>query len=262
VRHYYLVAPAMCLCLVIGVGVALCLERVGVARWAATARPRAHALTAGGLSLLVAGIVFQPWRDLVAARRTTSSTTLAENWVHANIPSGTKVYHCGRFIDGPRLVATRSKQQREWGDYFEYGRTNYRFLRQAFDLAYADYRAQKRPVYDLEVTTRDLRKKPPHWLSRFLDRHAIEHGQEYIILAGFHGVENVLDLHFDWFSRVELLQQFGQIAIFRVPKPAAKQGEALVNAEGAEVPPSHTGEGAGEGSDTVSGEEASPSLEP
>lgn len=213
VRHYYVVAPAMGLCLVVAVVVGRLLEQLE--------HSRARKITQAAIVALLLGINIPPIHALAQIARQVSGATRARNWIEANIPSGTKIFYFGVFERGPRLVASDPSVQANWADYFEYGRNKYAFLKQAFRLAYADYVKAHRPVYDLEST--DFRAEPlklkttPAWLWRSLDRRARARGQEYIVMARRGSYEPVLDLGYPWFKNVELVKEFDYVALFRVP---------------------------------------------
>jgi hypothetical protein len=224
VRHYYVVAPAMGLCLVIAVVAGRLLERLGRIE-----QSRARKIAQAALLALLLGINIPPVHELALIARKVSGATLARNWIQANIPSGTKIFHFGVFERGPRLVASDPSVQANWADYFEYGRNKYAFLKQAFRLAHADYVKAHRPVYDLETT--DFRAEPlqakttPAWLSRSLDRHARARRQEYIVMARLGSYDPVLELGYPWFKNVELVKEFDYVAIFRVPPLPARNAD-------------------------------------
>jgi glycosyltransferase involved in cell wall biosynthesis len=229
VRAYYMVAPAMALCVVIGICLGLLIERrrpsgaphvqravVPVrgnlpARWSVVLAP---GLALGFLAL----VTWVPVHDLYLEKQLISNVTLAREWIHANVPAGTKVFQYGTFAAGPRLVAASAKQAAEWGDFFDYGREKYDFYERAFRHAYKQYRALGRPYYDIEsyraAAEPANRVKP--WLARSLARRAARAGQEYIILAGYRG-DDYRQLGYTWIDEVESLQQFGKTVIFRVP---------------------------------------------
>lgn len=220
IRNYYLVAPAMASCLVIGIGAGVLLDH---ARRSARETPRRWLEPLLALTL-IACVTFGPLARLEEIRHEISNQTLAREWILSHVPSGTRIFHFGSFNDGPRLVSMNAKQQQRFGDYFEYGRANYPFLREAFRLAYADYTASGRPRYRLEVSAVApvaASQQEPAWLAHSLDQHAREKQQEYIVLAGFGGVRDPRELGYRWLRSVELVAQFEWIAIFHVlPLPS------------------------------------------
>lgn len=234
VRTYYMVAPAMTMCVVIGICVGLLLERPRfgggelpseVEAEALAAPPQAPARWSGfllgaGLCLaFLASVTWVPVRDLYLEKQLVSNVTLAREWIHAQIPGGTKLFHYGTFAGGPRLVASSWKQEAAWADFFDYGREKYEFYRQAFRKAYVEYRLQGAPYYDIDSfrATAEPAKNVKPWLSRGLARRAAKSGQEYIILGGYRA-EDYRELGFSWIDEVEAVQQFGKVVIFRVPQ--------------------------------------------
>jgi hypothetical protein len=237
-RRYYLVAPSMALCLVIGIAVGLLLCRVGLdapalagaARSPGSQSTRARARGWLGLVLplaLVACTAYGTTAKLDLARRTLSSGTLARAWIHENIPPLTGIFQYGTVAGGPRLVAASWKQEMELADFFDYGREHYDFYRRAYRKAFQDYSDAGRPRYSLEAVRLapapvQNSNNPPGWLQRGLPARAIKAGQEYIILASFKGIDNDFSkLRYSWLPKVKLVQQFDRIAIFQVPKPPA-----------------------------------------
>jgi hypothetical protein len=244
-RAYYLVAPAMALCLVIAIVFGALLERLGSSR----ALPALARNLLGPILAVsgVAALAATPLTELNRTRHIVSGETRAREWILANVPSGTKLYHFGGYGDGPRLVTDSMEEQAKYADYFEYGREHYRFLGAAFHVAYERYVNQGRPRYGIDHTRRragPIGHGTARWLTHSLDAHAIAHGEEYIILCRFAGGSNVLNLHYPWFKSVDLVQQFGHVAIFRVhlPKPnepAAATGDGRIHARASEEPASN-----------------------
>ncbi|MEY2934580.1 MAG: hypothetical protein RL033_5329 [Pseudomonadota bacterium] len=234
VRTYYMVAPAMTMCVVIGICVGLLLDRRrfgGGERPAevegALAAPReagtrwsGFLLGAGLVLAFLASVTWVPVRDLYLEKQLVSNVTLAREWIHAQIPAGTKLFHYGTFAGAPRLVAANWKQESAWADFFDYGREKYEFYRQAFRKSYVEYRLQGEPYYDIDSfrATAEPAKNVKPWLSRGLARRAAKSGQEYIILGGYRA-EDYRELGFSWIDEVEAVQQFGKIVIFRVSRP-------------------------------------------
>ncbi|HEU4580472.1 MAG TPA: glycosyltransferase family 39 protein [Polyangiaceae bacterium] len=242
VRFYYMVAPAMALCWVVAIGAGLVLCRLGLDAPAdarsssgggsepapvASAAPRARAAGVALSLLLVLVLAWLPVRELSEFARTISPQTLAREWIHRNIPSGTRLFHYGTYAGGPRLVAASWKAERKITDFFEYGRYNYVFYERAARKAYEDYRSQGRPYYEIEMFNESpaIANRSRNWLSRSLASHAVKNGQEYILLANYRASE-YRTLGYSWFDSVELAQEFGNLAIFRVPKPVAPRPAA------------------------------------
>ncbi|HVZ34760.1 MAG TPA: hypothetical protein VG963_20170, partial [Polyangiaceae bacterium] len=233
-RSYYLVAPSMALCLVIGILIGAALERLGSSQ----ALPAlARRMIGPALSLsAVAAIGAAQVAELEHRRHVVSGPTLAREWILAHVPSGTRFFQIGAYGDGPRLVSASLDDEAKYADYFEYGREHYQFLHEAFRLAYERYVDQGRPRYGLEHTRRRAEPLSAHvapWPTQSLAEHAIRYGEEYILLCRFGGGPNVLDLKYRWFKSVDLVQQFGRVAIFRVhlpkgqdPAPASDQGSS------------------------------------
>jgi hypothetical protein len=229
VRTYYLVAPALALCWIIGIAAGHLLERwrLEPRESGAPMRPPAlRWLAFAALLLLVAGASYQNARRLDEVRRTPFSATEARAWIHAHIPSGTALFQYGAYTGsgGPILVADDAKREAELAQFFEYGRERYDFYRRAYREAYARYASQGRPRYAIEIFRASpepkASNKAPAWLTTNLDRRAQRRGQQYILLSYYRGAEDVLQLGYDWLPRVELVQQFGRIALFRVPDAA------------------------------------------
>jgi hypothetical protein len=140
------------------------------------------------------------------------------------------LFHYGRFNHGPRLVTSDWKAESEWADFFDYGRSDYRFYDAAGRKAYEDYRSQGRPWYAIEsfrAPPEPARKLQRRWLGKSLAQRASGRGQQYIILAGIRtDTGDYRPLGYSWFDQVELAQQFRDIAIFRVLPPAPPSGSA------------------------------------
>jgi hypothetical protein len=237
-RNYYLVAPAMALCLVIGIGIGLLLCRLGwdapagsgretVGDAAGASRARRWNWLGLGLALaFVAYVAYPVSTKLDLARRTPPNVTLAREWIYQNVPVSTGVFQYGRAAGGPGLVGMDWKQTMKASAFFQYGRERYDFYQRAFRKAYQDYVEQGRPRYAIEIhpvppVPVKNANNPPGWLARGLARRAAEKNQEYIILGGFRGTEDVAALGYSWLSSVKLAAQFGHVVIFQVPKPSA-----------------------------------------
>lgn len=214
-RTYFMVAPAAALCLLVGYGYARVqgwLEARPLARWSEW------------LWLpLGAALVVGPARSIAAHVEGPNLIVEAVRWVHANVPAGTRLFHLGGKPYGQYLVTTDEKEQGRWGDHFEYGRYKYRFLRDAFHLAFDDYAKSGRPRYRIEVRDESPKprraKKNARWITDGLLRRARERKQQYIIIAGYRE-HDVRELGYTWFDEAVLEQQFGNVAIFRVPDAA------------------------------------------
>lgn len=248
VRTYYMVSPAMALCLVVGIAVGTALCRLGLdARSPGSTRPelapqpdpgaaapsaRAQALGVALSLALVLGLSWLPLQVLNDFRRTISPQTLAREWIQENIPSGTRLFQFGTFAGGPRLVAASWAQERKFADFFDYGREHYDFYERAARQAYDEYRAQGRPYYDIDMfgAVPEPAERTRGWLAKSLAKRARKDGQEYIILASYRGTANYHQLGYSWIDSVELAREFGNVAIFHVPTVA---------------PPSATAEGSG-----------------
>ncbi len=210
-RNYFMVAPAIAACLLIGYAFASLyqLEWPGrIRRWL-------------GLSWLplLALVMLIPARH-IWPRQHLSSSLQARAWIHEHIPSGTPIFHVGPRPGSPLLVGTNEKQQGRWGDHFDYGRHKYRFLRQAFRKAFADYKASGKPLYPVAVydgKPLPRSKGVPRSISDSLLRNAQTEGRRYIVVSGFRE-PNVLDLGYRWFGGVVLESAFRGIAIFKVPQ--------------------------------------------
>jgi hypothetical protein len=181
---------------------------------------------------LVALLAAVPARKYWALTNHVSAPIQARAWFHENVPSGTPVFVVGRRPESPRLVGTNERLQAKWGGHFNYGRDKYEFLKRAFHKAFSDYAASGKPRYRLDVfRSRPFprSKRMPRTISDSLFTKAQARGQRYIIVAGF-TERNVLDLHYRWFSQAILEQQFGGIAIFRVPEKAKAPSKETVSA--------------------------------
>ncbi len=231
-RSYYMVAPAMALCIVIGIGVGIALCRLG---WDAPAgadaseRPAASASSAirnAALCLaLAAGVIWAPAWGLEARRVEIDTAALARHWIYENIPSGTGVFHYGRYPAGPHLVASSWSDESRWADFFDYGRSAYKFYRKAAQQAYEQYRNAGRPWYVIEgyqVKPEPIAANSKAWLIKSLARRARDKHQQYIILAG-HRFDDYRELGYHWFDQVELAQQYAGETILRVlPAPPSE----------------------------------------
>jgi hypothetical protein len=227
-REYFMVAPAAALCLLVGYGFAHVqgwLEARPLSRWFEWIWiPLAAALT------------FLPARAIIARNAGSHRVPDAARWIHANVPAGTRMFHLGGRPYGTYLVTTDEKVQGRWGDHFEYGRHKYRYMRDAFHLAYDAYVKSGRPRYHIEV--RDESPKPrrtnrnKRWITDGLLRRAREKKQKYIIVYGYRE-RDVRELGYTWFNEAVLEQQFGDIAIFRVPDASPLAGPASVSSAAA-----------------------------
>jgi Dolichyl-phosphate-mannose-protein mannosyltransferase len=235
-RHYYMVAAAVAACLLVGHGFALAIA------WA-TSRGRGWTAWAW---LPLAGVLVAPGVASVLSRTSNPPyASIARQWLYDHVPTGTRIVYVGWRGSGPQLVSTNKKTQARWGEHFAYGRDHYQFLKQAFDRGYAEYEQSGRPRYSLALH----RDKPlprgkgmPKAISDSLLKTARAKKQAYIILAGV-PVPDVHDLHYRWFDSAILEQQFGGIAIFRVPDApeaaaavAAPEPDAAVAAPEAAAP--------------------------
>jgi hypothetical protein len=218
-RDYYMVAPAVAGCLLIAQGFAI------LGRRALRATPAVRRLAAWSWVPLTAVIVTVPALEIVTWGGATSRMTIATRWVHEHVPDRTRLFYVGQRPAGPRLVATNRKLQSRWGDHFDYGRDKYAFLKEAFELAYDNYERSGRPIYSIEVynkmPTRRSNGKTPRWVTDGLVKRAREKKQSYIILCDVRE-KSMQDLDYRWFDEAELVQQFRDIAIFKVPEHAAE----------------------------------------
>ncbi|HWO13746.1 MAG TPA: glycosyltransferase family 39 protein [Polyangiaceae bacterium] len=211
-RTYFFIAPAAASCLLVGHAwaalSALVLPRLREPRWLSWA-----------LAPVAILLLQSPLRYLFGQRLAPNNATEARAWVYEHIPSGTPIFHLGLRPSGPRLVATDEKLQARWGDHFDYGRNNYRFLKEAFRHAFRAYQKSGLPRYPLAV--HDDKPYPradnrlPRWLTDNLVARARQDGQRYIIVAGYRG--DVHELGYRWLDQAQLETQIGNIAIFRVP---------------------------------------------
>jgi hypothetical protein len=229
-RTYFMVAPAAALCLLVGYGLARVQGWLG-------ARPLSRWFGWSWL-LLAAALVFGPALVIISRSQGTHRIVEATRWIHANVPANTRLFHLGARPYGSYLVTNDRKVQGRWGDHFEYGRSKYRFLREAFQLAFEDYAKHGRPRYRIEVRDESPRprrtQRNARWITDGLVRRAREKKQAYIIIAGYRE-RDVRDLGYTWFGDAILEQQFGDIAIFRVPDASPLAGPASVSP--AIVPP-------------------------
>jgi len=258
-RRYYLVAPSMALCVVIGIAVGLLLCRMGldapapIGTTQSTEARSSRAWARGWLGLVLplalsGCAAYAVVAKLDLARRTLSSGTLARAWIHQNIPPLTGIFQYGTVAGGARLVAANWKKEMELADFFDYGRENYDFYHRAYRKAFKDYVSQGRPYYALEAVRLapapvQSPSNPPGWLQRGLLGRANKAGQEYIILGSFKGTDDDFSkLGYSWLPKVKLAQQFARIAIFQVPKPPAPptEGPAPTPAGAAPATPAAT----------------------
>ncbi len=222
-RNYYMIAPAMAAGLLLAEGAAALdgalrryfstpLERRARLRWLQRS-------IAPGLIVLA---LWAPFSRLVEGRRGLGTVTQARNWITENIPPETKIFHVGWWPNGPRLVAMNRELQATWGDYFDYGRNRYPFLKEAFALGYERYARSGGRRYDIAVydgrPEPRKRRRSPRWLTDSLAKRARKAGQQYIVLAGFRGAD-VLGLGYPWFKEATLKKQVGAIAIFALEGP-------------------------------------------
>jgi len=216
-RHYFLVAAAVAACLLVGHGVAT-LERL-----LARGGERARLWFGRAAPALALALVLPPlWRLEVRTAR-PSAAREARDWIHANVPSGTRLYYVGWRGAGPPLVAHKASVQAAFGDHFSYGREHYGFLKQAFERAYADYSSSGAPRYAIaqhhQKPLARSSKKMPRSITDGLLKTAQAQKRQYIIVAG-HEQADVQALGYAWFKQAVLEREFGKIAIFRVPDRA------------------------------------------
>jgi Dolichyl-phosphate-mannose-protein mannosyltransferase len=240
VRTYYLVAPALALCwtIAIVVGVLLCRwgldecgsrapDARGMSRATSSKSTRARWLVVPLLLALLGCASYGTARRLHENLPSTFVKDQARAWIHQNIPSDTAIFQYGTYsgAGGPILVANDARREAELAQFFVYGRGNYDFFRRAYQQAYSDYVSQGRPRYAIEafglIPQPKGSSKTPAWVAGKLDRRAQRRGQEYILLCHYRDTEDVYGLGYDWLPRVELVQQFGDIALFRVPKASS-----------------------------------------
>jgi hypothetical protein len=214
-RHYFLVAAAATACLLIGYGVAA--VRVFVER----VSPRARSWLDVASVVLTLGLAAPPLAQLWALQSQPTLGTEARAWIEANIPSGTRLYYVGWRGAGPQLVAEGAAAQAAFGDHFGYGRTQYEFLKRAFELGYADYEHSGAPRYAIASYHNKpyarRAKKTPRSITDGLLKTVRAQKRRYIIIAG-HTERDVSALGYTWFRDVVLEKEFGHIAIFRVPE--------------------------------------------
>jgi hypothetical protein len=213
-RHYFLVAAAAAACLLIGHGVAVAGQLAARASARTTFRLRA------ALVALVFLIGAAPLITLETRLARTSPRTQARDWIHTHVPSGTPLYYVGWRGAGPALVAQSAAIQAEFGDHFGYQRQKYAFLKQAFARGYDDYVRAGLPRYPIafhhDKPSSRKSKLTPRSITDSLLEKARAQGRRYIIVAGY-TEPDVQALGYRWFSDAVLEQQFGKIAIFRVP---------------------------------------------
>lgn len=206
-RVYFMVAPAVAACLLMGYAFASVYAAggPGARRWLACALPCAA---------LLAGV--PAWRFYQRASQPPRLAD-AEQWFYANVPSGTPIVYVG--LRSLPLVGTDEKAQGRWGDHFEYGRHKYAFYRRAFHEGFTRYLASDRPRYPIALHDRKVarRKSMPRSLSDGLLDKAQATGRRYIVLAGFRE-KSVLELGYRWFGRAILEKEAKGVAIFRVPE--------------------------------------------
>jgi hypothetical protein len=229
-RTYFMVAPAAAGCLLIGHGWVAARELL--ARW----RRRREQRAPGGLAMTWVDSPWARWgwapvAALIAYGPSSTSWRRAarpnlgveaRQWIHDNIPSMTRIFFVGWRPAGPQLVASNEKIEARWGDHFDYGRTNYAFLKQAFHLGFERYMQSDRPRYALTVHddlphTRASRKTPRRITDSLL-REAQQKKLSYIILTGYRE-KSYRDLGYPWFDGATLEREIGKTAIFRVPPP-------------------------------------------
>jgi dolichyl-phosphate-mannose-protein mannosyltransferase len=213
-RDYFLVAPAVAACLLIGVGWARLGELAALARFRRW-EPYAWAAAAALLIALPAQVA---WGR--AAK--PNGSTLARQWIFEHVPSGSRLFHVGWRPSGPQLITTDEKVEARWGDHFDYGRSQYPFLRKAFHLGFANYMASDKPRYDIRVHDGlpypRATKRTPRAITDRLLRQAQKDKVSYIILAGYRE-SSWRELGYPWFADAVFEQEFHKIAIFRVPDP-------------------------------------------
>lgn len=237
-RAYYMVPAALALCIVIGIGVGILLCRLGWDTPAGAASrerpaegsPAASVARNGVLSVaitlaLAAGVIWTPAWDMEEQRVGPKAAVQARHWIHENVPSGTSLFHFGRYYAGPRLVGSSWAEESRLVDFFDYGRANYRFYKEAAKQAYAKYRSAGRPWYEIEgqqVKPQPASSLSKVWLTKSLATRARNKHQQYIIVAGYY-VDDYRQLGYTWFDQVELAQQYAGQAILRVsPAPPSE----------------------------------------
>lgn len=221
-RTYFFIAPAAASCLLVGHAWAALSELVGP-------KLRDRRWLSWAVAPLAAGLIEPPLGHLLRQRLVPNAATELRAWIYENIPSGTPIFHLGMRPSGPMLVTTDEKLQARWGDNFDYGRKHYRFLREAFHLAFTNYQQSGAPRYPIEV--HDDRpyprgnKRMPRWVTDNLVARARKGGQRYIIVAGYRE-HDVKQLGYRWVDQAILEKQAGHIAIFRVPDVASQTAPA------------------------------------
>jgi hypothetical protein len=213
-RHYFLVAAAVAGCLLVGHGVAT------VERLLARGSERASLWFRRAAPALALVLVLPPLWRLEWRTARPSAAREARDWIHANVPSGTRLYYVGWRGAGPPLVAHTARVQAEFGDHFGYGREHYDFLKQAFERGYTDYANGGAPRYVIaQQRSKPLpraSKKMPRSITDGLLKTARAQKRQYIIVAG-HEQADVQALGYTWFEQAVLEREFGKVAIFRVP---------------------------------------------
>jgi dolichyl-phosphate-mannose-protein mannosyltransferase len=220
-RTYFFIAPAAASCLLVAHAwaalEALVLPRLRQLR--SLREPGRLAWAAGLVALLS---LQGPLRALWSQRLAPNPATVTGAWLKEHAPSGTPIFYVGMRASGPRIVATDRKLQASWGDHFGYGRQNYRFLKQAFRHAHAEYRKSGKPIYPLVVhddkpyPRKD--NKMPRWLTDNLVARARKDKQRFIVVAGYRE-NDVRELGYRWFDQAVLEIEARHIAIFSVPDP-------------------------------------------
>jgi hypothetical protein len=213
-RHYFLVAPAVAGCLLIGVGVA-------AARDLADARTKQGSAWARRLWVpLVLALLAPALLPYVGQAEKQPVRTQARDWIYQNIPAGTRLYYVGWRGSGPALVADNATTQAKFGDHFGYQRDHYEFLKRAFQLGYAEYEKSGAPRYEIASYHNKpfprKSRKTPRSITDSLLKDARAQKRRYIIIAGYPEA-NVLGLGYTWFPDAVLEKEFAKIAIFRVP---------------------------------------------
>jgi Dolichyl-phosphate-mannose-protein mannosyltransferase len=213
-RHYFLIAAAVAACLLIGHGVAV------VCGLGARASLRLRSWLGLACVPLTLALLLSPALQLQKRYSTPSPSTQSRDWFYANIPSGTRIYYVGWRGAGPQLVAADAKTQAQFGDHFGYGRTQYDFLKRAFQLGYSDYEKSGLPRYFIashhNKPSSRKSKKTPRAITDSLLKTAQAQNRRYIIIAGY-TEPDVFALGYPWFRDAVLEKEFGKIAIFRVP---------------------------------------------
>jgi 4-amino-4-deoxy-L-arabinose transferase-like glycosyltransferase len=213
-RHYFLVAAAVAACLLVAHGVAAAEPLL------ARGSERASVWFRRALPALAIVLVLPPLWRLEERTARPSAAREARDWIHANIPSGTRLYYVGWRGAGPPLVAHEASAQAKFGDHFGYGREHYAFLKQAFERGYANYADSNAPRYVIaQHHSKPLArssKKMPRSITDGLLKTARAQKRPYIIVAG-HEQPDVQALGYTWFKQAVLEREFGKIAIFRVP---------------------------------------------